>query len=80
MYQEYNQGLRQEMLYHGQVGQVCEVCKRKYRPRSPDQRFCGAVCRYESKKLEAKSARRVWAEHGRPIINDNTDLRYRSAR
>jgi hypothetical protein len=68
------------MLYHGQVRQVCEVCKREYRPRSGDQRFCGPACRYEGKKLEAKSARRVWAAHGRLIINDNTDLRYRSAR
>ena len=67
------------MLFHGQVRQVCEVCKGEYRPRSPDQRFCGAACRYEAKKLEQRSARRVWAEHGRPLINDDTDLRFSSA-
>jgi hypothetical protein len=68
------------MLYHGQVRQVCEVCKREYRPRAGDQRFCGPACRYEGKKLEAKSARRVWADAGRPLVDDGLDLRFRAAK
>ena len=80
-YLDYDQELYSKMtLYHGQVTQPCEVCKQEYRPRTGDQRFCGSVCRYEAKKREQRSARRVWAEQGRPLINDDRDLRYRSAR
>jgi hypothetical protein len=58
----------------------CQHCGAMFRPRVADQRFCRPFCRTECKKLEAKSARRVWAEHGRKLIRDDSDLRYRSER
>jgi hypothetical protein len=50
-----------------------------FQPRVERQRVCRPWCRNERKRIEAKSARRVWAANGRPLINDDTDLRFRSA-
>jgi hypothetical protein len=64
----------------GRAKRTCTYCGGLYRPRVPEQVVCGPACRAARKSLEARSARRTWDAHGRPIINDNTDLRYRSAR
>jgi hypothetical protein len=72
----YNEGVWVEMLFHGQVTQRCEVCKRDNRPRAPDQRFCGPECRYEAKKREQRIARRYWVAEGRPPVGGaDVDLR-----
>ena len=59
----------------GRVKRRCEVCNSPYRPHVADQRFCGGYCRAEARRREAKSARRVWIREGRPLINDDRDLR-----
>jgi hypothetical protein len=50
----------------GRVPRECEVCQRRYRPRSPDQRFCGFDCRMKGKAAEGRAARRLWVQAGRP--------------
>lgn len=59
----------------GRVKRRCEVCNQTYRPHVADQRWCSPFCRMEARRREAKSARRIWASAGRPIINDDRDLR-----
>jgi hypothetical protein len=59
----------------GRVLRECIQCGRRYRPHVPDQKFCGPACRMEARRREAKSARRIWVSAGRPIINDDRDLR-----
>lgn len=53
----------------------CEVCGMAYRPHVSTQRYCSAYCRVQAQRREAKSARRIWVSAGRPIINDDRDLR-----
>jgi len=48
----------------------CEWCGQFYRPRVPDQRFCGMECRQEGKAAEGRAARRPWWRAGRPDFND----------
>jgi hypothetical protein len=48
----------------------CEWCGQMYRPRVPDQRFCGMECRAEGKAAEGRAARRSWWAQGRPMINE----------
>ena len=46
---------------------VCAYCGEPFVPRVTDQRFCRWSCRKRGKALEARSARRVWIEQGRPM-------------
>jgi len=48
----------------------CEWCGQTYRPRVPDQRFCGIECRNAGKAAEGRSARRAWWRDGRPMIDN----------
>jgi hypothetical protein len=48
------------VLYHGQVRQRCQICKREFRPHTGDQRYCGPACRAEAKSAEGRAARRAW--------------------
>jgi hypothetical protein len=45
----------------------CDYCGARYRPRHPDQRYCRRWCRLKAQGAEARSARRVWIEAGRPM-------------
>jgi hypothetical protein len=47
----------------------CEWCGEMYRPRVPDQRFCGIECRLQGKAAEGRAARRAWWKEGRPMID-----------
>jgi hypothetical protein len=49
----------------------CEWCGQMYRPRVPDQRFCGMECRLQGKAAEGRAARRSWWAQGRPVFNDD---------
>jgi hypothetical protein len=60
----------------GGAKRQCQQCGRSFRPRVPDQVLCGGWCRNERNKLQQKSARRIWAREGRPMVNDAGDLRY----
>ena len=59
----------------GRVRRSCEVCGDAYRPHVSTQRYCSAYCRAQAQRREAKSARRLWVQAGRPIINDPHDHR-----
>jgi hypothetical protein len=48
----------------------CEWCGEMYRPRVPDQRFCGMECRNAGKAAEGRAARKVWFDAGRPVFNE----------
>jgi predicted nucleic acid-binding Zn ribbon protein len=52
----------------GQIKRHCEVCGKLYRPRVPDQRFCGFYCRDKQRKRDAKAARRTWWFEDKPSL------------
>lgn len=64
----------------GRAPRACAYCGERFVPRVPDQRVCRAWCRAALKRLEARSARRVWDRDGRKLVNDDTDLRTRGNR
>jgi hypothetical protein len=61
---------------YGAAKRACSYCDQLFRPRVNDQRFCRPWCRAQGKAREAKSARRLWASAGRPLISDDRDLRF----
>jgi hypothetical protein len=51
----------------GRTKRECANCGKQYRPRVPDQRYCGPYCRALAKAAEGRAARRVWWRAGRPM-------------
>jgi hypothetical protein len=46
----------------------CKYCGARYRPRHPAQVYCRRWCRLRAQAAEARSARRVWIDQGRPMM------------
>jgi hypothetical protein len=55
------------------VKRKCDFCKQSFRPRVPDQRFCGAWCRQQGKAKEGRDARRAWWSLDRPEYEEQKE-------
>ena len=50
---------------------ICDYCSAKYRPRVDSQRYCRRWCRLQAHAAEARAARRLWSEAGRPMLGED---------
>ena len=48
----------------------CDFCGHCFTPQIESQRFCGPACRRHGRAMEAKAARRAWAEQGAEVALD----------
>jgi hypothetical protein len=52
------------------VRRRCDFCAHCFTPQIESQRFCGPRCRRLGRSLEAKAARRLWAQECATVDED----------